>query len=291
MKDELIAIAAILAAPLIGAGLALAGSQGGLVFHGWSVMLLAVCGAFLIQWIVFVPAFLFKTEKFYDLTGSLTYISVVLFALAARPEADWRSYLIAFCVSAWALRLGYFLFRRVLRAGEDSRFSAIKQSFFRFLMAWTLQGLWVVFSLAAGLAALTSRLQVPLDLFALAGAALWTAGITIEAVADAQKSAFRRLEENKGSFMSTGLWAWSRHPNYFGEIVLWIGISLIAFPVLQGWQLVSLLSPVFVFILLTKISGITLLEDAADRKWSGQPEYELYKQQTPVLFPRRPRKS
>jgi steroid 5-alpha reductase family enzyme len=120
------------------------------------------------------------------------------------------------------------------------------------------------------------------------GVLVWIAGFGIEAVADRQKSRFRADPANKGRFIRSGLWAWSRHPNYFGEIVLWVGVAIIAVPVLQGWQWVTLISPVFVTLLLTRVSGVPLLEKKADATWGGQPDYEAYKASTPVLVPRPP---
>jgi steroid 5-alpha reductase family enzyme len=180
--------------------------------------------------------------------------------------------------------LGYFLYTRILRDGEDRRFREIVHSFPRFLMAWTLQGLWVALTLGTALAAITSRSKAPLDLFAIMGFLVWLAGFTIEVVADHQKRIFNSKPENKNKFIHTGLWAWSRHPNYFGEIALWIGVAIIALPILQGWQYVTLVSPLFVTILLTKISGIPMLESNADKKWGGQPDYEAYKARTPILL-------
>ena len=101
-----------------------------------------------------------------------------------------------------------------------------------------------------------------------------------------QKRRFRADPANKGQFIHTGLWARSRHPNYFGEIVLWIGIAIITLPVLRGWHWVTLISPVFVTLLLTRVSGIPLLEKRADERWGGQEDYETYKVRTPVLIPR-----
>ena len=180
---------------------------------------------------------------------------------------------------------------RVRAAGSDSRFDAIKMSFARFLLAWTLQGLWVSFSLAAALAAITSESRPGFDLFAVIGLLVWLLGFGIEVIADWQKSRFRTQAKNQGKFIDVGLWAWSRHPNYFGEIVLWLGIAIIALPVLRNWQLLTLVSPVFVTLLLTRISGIPLLESRADKKWGGQADYEAYKVRTPVLIPRPPTKS
>jgi steroid 5-alpha reductase family enzyme len=109
-------------------------------------------------------------------------------------------------------------------------------------------------------------------------------------IADRQKSAFNAKPENKGRFISTGLWSWSRHPNYFGEIVLWIGVAIIALPILRGWQWVTLISPVFIILLLTRISGIPLLERRADQKWGNEAEYQSYKARTSVLVPLPPKK-
>jgi steroid 5-alpha reductase family enzyme len=189
-------------------------------------------------------------------------------------------------VVIWASRLGLFLFRRILRAGKDARFDEIKPSFFRFLNFWTLQGLWVALTLAAAMAAITTTTRKELGWFALAGGLVWVFGFAIEAIADAQKNRFRADPANKGKFIHTGLWAWSRHPNYFGEIVLWIGVAIIALPVLQGWQWVTLISPVFVALLITRVSGVPMLEKKADERWGGQEDYEAYKERTPVLIPR-----
>jgi len=189
-------------------------------------------------------------------------------------------------VIIWATRLGTFLFRRIRKAGKDTRFDEIKPSFIRFLNTWTLQGLWVTFTLAAALAASTATTRKELDVFAAIGFLVWVFGFTFEVTADTQKSRFRADPKNKGKFIHTGLWAWSRHPNYFGEIVLWVGVAIIALPVLRGWQWVTLISPVFVALLITRISGVPLLEKQADERWGGQEEYEAYKERTPVLIPR-----
>jgi steroid 5-alpha reductase family enzyme len=148
-----------------------------------------------------------------------------------------------------------------------------------------VQGLWISFTLAAALAAITAVEKVPLDGFAIAGSIIWLVGITIEGLADQQKSVFRSEPANKDKFIQTGLWSWSRHPNYFGEILLWFGAAIVAFPVLGGWQRLTLISPFFVFLLLTRVSGIPLLEKRADEKWGGQADYEAYKKRTSVLVP------
>ena len=282
-RDALIALPIII---LIGLGLAWAGSQGGASVFGIPLYALSVGLAFLIQWLAFIPAYLLQTERFFDLTGSITYISVTVIAVLLSPVVDGRSILLLALVVIWAARLGTFLFRRIHQAGKDTRFDELKPSFIRFLNVWTLQGLWVTFTLAAALAAITTTTRKELGLFALIGFLIWVFGFAIEVAADTQKSRFRANPENKGKFIQTGLWARSRHPNYFGEIVLWIGVAVIALPVLRGWQWVTLISPVFVFLLLTRVSGVPMLEKKADEKWGGQEDYDAYKERTPVLIPR-----
>jgi steroid 5-alpha reductase family enzyme len=210
----------------------------------------------------------------------VTWLAVLL-----SPQVDARAWLLAVIVSIWTLRLGIFLFRRIQAAGEDERFREIKPSWPRFLLTWTVQGLWVSFTMAAALAAITSETRLGLGIFALVGFLTWVLGFGIEVIADQQKSKFRAEPHNAGKFINTGLWSWSRHPNYFGEIVLWIGVALIAVPVLSGWQWLTMISPIFVVILLTRVSGLPMLEKRADEKWGGQPEYEDYKNKTSILIP------
>lgn len=283
--SELLAVPASLA--MVGA-LSWAGSQGGVTVGPISLFTLCALVALLIQWLAFVPAFLAGSERYYDLTGSLTYLTVTALAFGLAPSADARSGLLAALVAVWAARLGTFLFRRIQADGRDSRFDRVKTSFSGFLMAWTLQGVWICFTAGAALAAITSDRSVPMGAAAWIGLAVWIVGFGIEVVADLQKSRFRSDPGNEGRFISTGVWAWSRHPNYFGEIVLWTGVAIIAAPALQGWQYATLISPVFVTVLLTMGSGIPLLEKRADEKWGGEPEYERYKSTTPVLVPRPP---
>ena len=270
----------------IGVLVALAGSQNGSSVAGMPVFALLVGLAFVIQWLVFIPAYKFQTEKFFDITGGATYITLVVIAILFSPNMDARSILLAALVIIWALRLGSFLFTRIQKAGKDDRFDEIKPLFFRFITVWTIQGLWVTFTAAAALVAITTTTRKELDLFAVVGFLIWAFGFAIEVMADSQKSRFNANPQNKGKFIQTGLWSLSRHPNYFGEIVLWVGVAIIALPVLQGWQRVALISPLFVTLLITRASGVPLLEKKADKKWGGQEDYESYKRKTPVLIPK-----
>ena len=285
-KADRNALVTVVVVVLVGVGMALAGSQGGALALGMPVFAFSVGLAFAIQWVAFIPAYLLQSERFYDLTGGITYISVTALSVLLSPTVDGRSILLLVLVAIWAARLSTFLFRRIRRAGKDGRFDDIKPSFWRFLNAWTLQALWVTLTLSAALAAITTTMRRGLGWVALIGGLVWACGFAFEATADLQKSRFREDPANKGRFIHTGLWARSRHPNYFGEIVLWIGVLIIALPVLRGWQWVAVISPVFVALLLTRISGVPMLERRADEKWGGQEDYEAYKELTPVLIPR-----
>lgn len=280
------AIAAIPIVLLLGALLALAGSHHGATIGDVPLFALAVLAAFVVQWIAFVPAYRRQTEVFYDITGSVTYVSVTLALLALAPERDARAVLLAALVVVWALRLGPFLFRRVRRAGSDDRFDEIKPSLPRFLLVWTMQGLWVTFTAMAAWVGITSARRVEIDVLAVAGLVLWAVGFAFEVVADAQKSRFRADPANAGRFIATGLWSRSRHPNYFGEILLWVGVAVVAAPVLTGWQWVALASPLFVAALITRISGVPLLEKKAEARWGDEAGYHEYVRTTPVLVPR-----
>lgn len=254
--------------------------------QGVSIFAFCALIAFVVQWIALVPAFILKTEHFYDLTGGLTYLTVIGFALWQSGALDARSILLTCLVVIWATRLASFLFLRVLKQGSDSRFDEIKLNFWRFSITWTVQGLWVLITAGAALAAITSTHKSDLGLLGLVGLLVWIIGFAIETVADNQKRKFRQQQNTQTAFIQTGLWARSRHPNYFGEIMLWIGIAIIAYPALHEWQLMTLISPVFVTILLTKISGISLQEEQANERWGDNQAYQAYKKRTPVLIPK-----
>ncbi len=267
-------------------GVATLANPAGLTLAGWPTMTAVALGAFGIQWLAFVPARIFQTERFYDLTGSITYIAVTLAAISAAIAPSDAQWLIAIMIFLWAGRLGSFLFRRIHAAGGDQRFDHIKVSSSRFFVAWTLQGAWVVMTSCAALTAILSAEQTAVGAVYVIGAAMWAAGFAIEVIADQQKSRFRSDPANAGRFINTGLWARSRHPNYFGEILLWAGIAVMAIPYLSGTQWVVMLSPLFVYALLTRISGIPTLVRRGQELWGDDPDYQAYLENTSRLLPR-----
>jgi steroid 5-alpha reductase family enzyme len=273
----------------VAAAVGFAGSWGGPRLGAIPVFALCVALAFAINWLVWIPASLWRTERFYDLTGSVTFVAVTSLALVAAPGPDgeasvWRVMLAAMVV-VWAVRLGSFLFVRVRRDGSDGRFDKIKVHPLAFLATWTLQALWVSMTVAAALAAITVADGLG-GVWAMLGVIVWLIGFAIEVVADTQKRRFRADPANAGRFISTGLWSRSRHPNYFGEILLWSGVALMAVPTLSGWRWVVLISPVFVWLLLTRVSGVPLLEARAAARFGDDPAYGAYVKHTPVLVPR-----
>ena len=253
---------------------------------GWPALTVLALAALGIQWLAFIPARLLQTERFYDLTGSVTYVAVTLGAVLMTDEPTGAQWLVAIMVCLWALRLGSFLFRRIHAAGGDQRFDHIKVSSARFLVAWTLQGTWVVMTSCAALTAVLSTDSPPVGTIYVLGAVMWATGFAIEVIADRQKSRFRNNPANDGQFIHAGLWARSRHPNYFGEILLWAGIAVMAVPFLSGAQWIVLLSPLFVYALLTRISGMPTLVKRGQQLWGDDPAYQEYLKTTPRLVPR-----
>lgn len=283
------AILSSIIAVVVAALVVVAVSGGSVERAGLAAVIWCVIAAFAVNWIVFVPSWLQQTEKFFDLTGSLTYISCTLLAVALAADRSFTSWLVTALILIWAGRLGSFLFRRISKDGKDGRFDKIKRDPYRLFMTWTLQGLWVSLTAIAAWTTITATDQADFSVVTVVGLVVWIAGFGIEVTADRQKSAFRADPVNAGRFIDTGLWAWSRHPNYFGEITLWTGIAIIAIPSLDGLEFVALISPVFVTVLLTRISGIPLLARRGLKKWGDDPDYQRYLANTSLLIPRPPR--
>lgn len=280
----------ILVCLLIPSSIAYFISDNSLILNGIPLIYYCISISFLIHWIAFIPSFLNKTEKFYDFTGMIAYLSVIGFALYQKNKIlgsiDFDSALLGILISIWTLRLGIFLFYRVFKVGEDDRFKEVKQVPSKFLIWFTVSGLWVSLTSIAALKVLTSQIQHNNYYFIYLGSALWLFGFIFEVLADYQKTKFKNNPENKDKFISTGLWSLSRHPNYFGEIILWIGIFVTVIPSLNGIDYLTLISPLFVYTLLNKVSGINLLEVKAQDKWGDLDSYKEYRKRIPQLVPK-----
>ncbi|MCH1459069.1 MAG: DUF1295 domain-containing protein, partial [Luminiphilus sp.] len=251
MGTKLVSISVVVTLTVL--GISWLGDQTGSSLYGLPLMAAMALGVFIVQWIGLTHARLFETEHYFDLVGSLTYITVTILAIQQAADFGLRQQLIAGAVVVWAARLGPFLFMRIQKAGEDRRFRKIKLSTPRFLLTWTLQGTWVFITAGAALAAIMTPNASPLGNVFFVGVAMWVVGMGIEVIADNQKSAFKANPVNEGKFINTGIWARSQHPNYFGEILLWAGVAVMALPSLSGSAYIFLVSPFFVALLLTKI--------------------------------------
>ena len=254
---------------------------------GSRLVFIAVLLAFLISWIAYIPAYIFQTEKFYDLTGSIKYLFLTWFIYVLSYELygfNIGNLILAILISIWTVRLGSFLFMRIHKDGEDKRFRTIKTSAAQFFLTWTLSGMWVSLCSICALTAIANPFGVTLKLVTYIGIGLFLLGFGIEVIADKQKTAFRSILENKNKFITSGLWSKSRHPNYLGEIILWFAIAVISFSSLSGTQYIALISPVFTYLLLVYVSGVRMLEDRANKKWGNLTEYQDYKKNTPTLF-------
>ena len=268
---------------------AIAASVDGVFLSGIPIILLCAIVSFLTHWMIAAPSLITSSEKYFDFTGMVATLLVVLTAmfalLSSGAEASIRSVFVASFVSVWTLRLGIFLYKRIVKVGEDTRFRDIKKSLPKFLMTWTLSALWVFLTTVNAITLIALNPLEPIGIFFIMGALLWLLGFGFEVIADRQKKYFSEQPKNEGRFITQGLWSVSRHPNYFGEIILWAGIAIISLPFLSGWQYVTLVSPVFVFLLLTRISGLPFLEDKAEKKWGEDKDYIEYKKRTPILVP------
>ena len=239
-----------------------------------------------IHWLAFIPALIFKTEKFYDLTGSICYaFSAIYVYLQSYGMFLSLSFFISLAILIWTLRLGSFLLKRVMDAGEDKRFRTIKTNPTQFFMTFNLSALWVVICSLCALTAVSNGVLEVKPIFYM-GLLVFIIGFLIEVIADNQKTAFRAVPENANSFITTGLWSVSRHPNYFGEVTLWLGIAMMSLPYLEGVQYWTLISPIFSFVLIYFVSGVRMLESRANVKWGENKEYLDYVKKTPIFFPK-----
>ena len=241
---------------------------------------------YIIQWVAFIPAYMFQTEKFFDLTGSITYSSVFIYCiyLASSGDLNWGSLVISILVILWAGRLGTFLFTRIAKDGEDKRFRTIKPDIAQFFMTWTLQGMWVSLCSLCAITGIASETGIIVNNIFYIGLVMFIGGFAIEIVADQQKSAFRAIPENRNKYITSGLWSRSRHPNYFGEITLWTGVAVMSFSSLSGIEYLTLISPIFTYLLLVKISGVRMLEGRGQKTWGNDEDYIAYIKNTPMVM-------
>lgn len=264
-------------------------SSAGMVSVG-AIIGCAAAVDFGIQFVGWAISSIKKTEKYYDLCGSGAFAAVGIATLATTQTTNARSSLATALLLFWAARLGAFLVTRVHKDNGDKRFDGIKENPGTFAIYWFIQGIWVlVTAMPVILINANAATQAPLRALDFVGLTVFLSGFLMEIVADHQKRAFKADVRNKGKYIDTGLWSISRHPNYFGEISLWTGMSMIGLSGVSkygaGEIIGCVLSPLLVTFLITKLSGIPLLEKSADERWGNEEAYQKYKKETPELIP------
>ncbi len=238
---------------------------------------------------VFLLALIIRDNSIVDVAWGLGFILVAIATLALRPGYEARHILVTALVVAWGLRLATHIFLRNRGRGEDFRYAKWRRDWGRwfvprsFLQVFMLQGIFMLI-IASPILLVNRSDGKGLTGLDGAGAFLWLIGFVFEAVGDYQLKRFKQKPENKGKIMTSGLWRYTRHPNYFGEAALWWGIFLIAFSVSGGW--IAIVSPLTIGFLLLKVSGVAMLE----KKYDGNEEYAAYARQTSAFFPWFPKK-
>ncbi|XP_010274704.1 PREDICTED: uncharacterized protein LOC104609951 isoform X1 [Nelumbo nucifera] len=237
------------------------------------------------QFFFFVITALLKFDKVTDFAGSTNFIILSVLTLILKGSWHFRQVVLTLLVVIWGLRLGLFLLMRILQWGEDQRFDEMRSNLGKLAVFWIFQAVWVwTVSLPVTVVNASDR-DPSLQAEDIIGWIIWSVGFTAEATSDQQKLSFKNSPNNRGKWCNIGLWRFSRHPNYFGEIFLWWGIFVASTPVLEGAEWLVILGPIFLTLLLFFVSGIPLLEESADKKYGNLAEYRMYKKTTSPLIP------
>jgi steroid 5-alpha reductase family enzyme len=258
----------------------------------------AACGALVAVYMTawFAVALIKKDNSVADVAWGLGFVLVAVSTFLFRRTSFFLPTLVTSLVAVWGLRLSLHIFRRNREKGEDPRYAEWRRKWGRafvwrsYLQVFLLQGFFLL--VIASPVVLINTFQwvhppgsATRDIFALAGFIVWCVGFFFEAVGDAQLDRFKKDPANKGRIMDRGLWRYTRHPNYFGESLMWWGIFVVALEVPHGW--VTVVSPALITFLLTKVSGVPLLE----RRYAGNPEFQAYARRTSVFVPRPPKRA
>ncbi|XP_042488162.1 uncharacterized protein LOC122068384 isoform X1 [Macadamia integrifolia] len=236
------------------------------------------------QLLFFILTALLKFDKVTDFAGSTNFVIIAILTLVLKGTWHFRQIILTLFVVIWGLRLAGFLLMRILQWGEDRRFDEMRSNLGKLAIFWTFQAVWVwTVSLPVTVVNASDR-NPSVQAVDIIGWILWSIGVIIEAIADQQKLVFKNSPNNRGKWCNVGVWKFSRHPNYFGEILLWWGIFAASAPVLKGAEWLVIVGPIFLTMLLLFVSGIPLLEESADKKFGNMAEYKIYKRTTSPLI-------
>ncbi len=233
--------------------------------------------------IVFIIALMRKDNSIVDVAWGMGFIIIAVYTIIQSGEVDLRKMIVSLLVLLWGLRLSFHIMVRSSGKGEDFRYKAwrdtwkyfIPRSFFQIFM---LQGLFMLI-ISTPIWFINSGKGGPLGPWDSLGLLVFGTGFLVEVIADYQLVDFKKNPENKGKLMTTGLWAASRHPNYFGEALVWWGISFYALSFQHGWY--TLVSPVVITLMLRFVSGVPMLE----KKQGTHPDWAIYKSGTAAFVP------
>lgn len=250
----------------------------------WTIIALSLASSLAINLLLFLIAFRLQSDKLTDISYALSFLTIDIVSFIYAGNYNYFSWLIFSIAALWAVRIGSFLLVRVIKVGKDSRFDDLRTSFVRFGKFWLGQALTAWILMLPVSIALYRGGEV--TLLVILGITIWLIGLLIEAVADYQKFAFKFSKNNKREWIQDGLWKFARHPNYFGEILVWCGIYAACFTALSSTErLISLASPILITLLLLFVSGVPLLERSADQRWGKLKAYQEYKRRTRLLIP------
>ncbi len=231
-----------------------------------------------------------KSDKLTDLSYGLTFIITAISALFINSSPKLPQYIVLIIIIIWGVRLSGYLFVRILKTKKDRRFDQIREKPFRFALFWLFQAVSIWIIMLTSVAILSSKTKPDNYYIFLIGIIASLTGLAFETIADLQKYRFKSNPKNKDKWIESGLWKYSRHPNYFGEMLVWWGLYLASIPFVGKYSPIFAISPFYISWLLIKVLGIPLLEKEHMKKYKDNPKYKSYVKRTSVLIPLPPKR-
>ena len=233
---------------------------------------------------MFVLAQILKNNSIVDIGWGIGFILISFMLLLSKPYTDNKDLVLSFMILVWGFRLAFHIYSRSRGKEEDFRYAQWRKDWgknavlYAFVKVFMLQGIIMLFVSLPIIVELNSN-NDKLNLFSFIGIIVFASGLLFESIGDVQLYCFKRKSENKGRIITTGLWKYTRHPNYFGEALLWWGIAM--FTIGSELWIVSFIGPLILNLLLVFVSGVPMLE----KKFEGNREWEAYKKVTPAFIP------
>ncbi|XP_072927966.1 uncharacterized protein [Hemitrygon akajei] len=236
-----------------------------------------------IQWFLWNAASIFQTKMFHDLAGSATFLSTLLSSWWNGTSSLGHKIPL---FTTWGLSVRLFLFIRLIKEGQYRYFTQVHNNRRRFFPYWTIEGIWIFITLLLAVILNLQKEDTPLYIQNVAGWTIWAFGFMVEAIADHQRWNFKSNSINaQDKFSCHGLWAYSQHPNYLGELLQWIGLFISASSVMNEIEYIGVFSLVIMWVFYSQTSGIPILEKEAMRRWGHDPAYLKYVKHTPSVWP------